>query len=419
MPSTGIFAPTLRHHAGRFWLITTDTNSKAEGQLLMTAEDAAGPWSDPIYVPVVGIDPDITWAGDRCYVSWAQWDSDAGESGIWQVQIDDQTGALLEAPHHLWSGTGLAYPEGPHLYLVEDWWYLMIAEGGTEHGHGVSIARARDVRGPFDPAANNPIFSHRSLDLSVQNTGHADLIQLPGGGWAAVYLGVRLSGTTPYYHLNGRETFLAGIEWIDGWPRFVEDHYEVAEIDRSFVDEFEVDELAPRWVSVLGHESGRHRDGGELLLGADEHRGDSALLLTRVRDAHWAARAAARISGGTCRLVLRIDDKHWYGVNLTDSHAWAQLCIGGHDINFGLVPVSNRGIALLEARSVAPSGDLSHAPDVIELSITTAGERIVLCAVDGRYLSTEVAGGFTGRMLGIEAVAGQARVTNFEYTTES
>ncbi len=416
--STGIYAPTLRHHAERFWLITTDTNARPKGQMLITAEHASGPWSDPIYVPVTGIDPDIAWHGNECFVSWAQWNTEAGASGIWQVQIDDQTGALLETPRHIWSGTGLAYPEGPHLYQVVDWWYLMIAEGGTERGHAVSIARSRDIHGPFEPAPNNPIFSHRSLDLTVQNVGHADLIHLPDGGWAAVYLGVRLAGQTPYYHLNGRETFLAGIEWIDGWPRFVEDFYDVGESDHSFVDTFDQLELAPRWVAVLGHGSANDREGpGELLLGADGHVGDSPLLLTRARDTHWDARATVVASEAECRLLVRIDDQHWYALNLAGSRAWAQLCIGGHSVDLESVIVDASRV-MLEIRSIAPTSDLPHAADVIQFSVGTGAERVVLGTADGRYLSTEVAGGFTGRMIGLEAIKGQVRVTDFEYATE-
>ena len=412
-PSRGIFAPTLRHHDDLFWLIFTDMSSAVRGQLLMTAENATGPWSAPLDVPVTGIDPDIVWDDDACYVSWAQWDPELGPAGIWQAQIDDRTGALLESPRHLWSGTGLAYPEGPHLYRVGEWWYLLIAEGGTERGHSVSIARSGDIRGPFEAAPSNPIFSHRSLDVPVQNTGHADLIRLPDGDWAAVYLGVRVSGPTPYYHLNGRETFLAGIEWVDGWPRFLDEHYDVTERDHSFVDVFDLVELAPNWVTV----SGRTVDDGQLLLGASERVAESPLLLTRVRDQRWRARSIVRGSGGRVRLILRLDDTHWYAVTLSGSRVEAELCIGGHPSRLRSAAVSDEASVVLELRSLAPSAEHSLATDVIELSVTVDGARTVLGAVDGRYLSTEVAGGFTGRMVGLEALEGQVRVTEFQYTT--
>ncbi|MFM9597125.1 family 43 glycosylhydrolase, partial [Streptomyces scabiei] len=94
-------------------------------------------------------------------------------------------------------GSGLAHPEGPHLYRRGEWWYLLTAEGGTERGHAVCVARSRAVDGPFEAAPANPIFSRRSTGFPVQNTGHADLVERPDGSWAMVYLGVRPRGFTP------------------------------------------------------------------------------------------------------------------------------------------------------------------------------------------------------------------------------
>jgi hypothetical protein len=41
---------------------------------------------------------------------------------------------------------------------------------------------------------------------------------------------------------------------------------------------------------------------------------------------------------------------------------------------------------------------------------------VELARLDGRYVSTEVAGGFTGRLVGIYAASGVVRVDRFEYT---
>ena len=87
--------------------------------------------------------------------------------------------------------------EGPHLYRIGDYWYLMLAEGGTERGHSVTIARGPSPRGPFESCPRNPVFTHRSSDHPVQNVGHADLVETPDGDWAAVYLGARPRGSTP------------------------------------------------------------------------------------------------------------------------------------------------------------------------------------------------------------------------------
>jgi len=50
----------------------------------------------------------------------------------------------------------------------------------------------------------------------IQATGHADLIDDNDGNWWAVFLGYRQ--THQYFHHLGRETFLAPVKWVDGWP---------------------------------------------------------------------------------------------------------------------------------------------------------------------------------------------------------
>ena len=176
----------------------------------------------------LGIDPDIAWDSDgSCYLTWVGFGPGENESGIVQARLDPDAGRLLESPRKVWQGTGLAYPEGPHLYEAGGCWYLVLAEGGTERGHAVSVSRGSSPAGPFEPHPNNPILSHRSMAAPVQSVGHADLVETVDGDWAAVYLGVRPRGVVPGFHVLGRETYVAGISWDQGWPRFDEDRYQV------------------------------------------------------------------------------------------------------------------------------------------------------------------------------------------------
>ena len=209
-----------------------------QGQLIVSAEDPSGPWSEPVFVAgALGVDPDLAWDEQGvCHLTWSTF-GDA--SIILQAEIDSWTGVLLSEPQRLWSGTGLAAPEAPHVYLRDGWWYLLIAEGGTARGHAVSVARSRSITGPYEGNPANPIFTHRSTAEPVQSTGHADLVELPSGRWAAVYLGVRPRGFTPQFHVNGRETFLAAVRWEDKWPVFHEGHYQVPQADTTFIDEFD------------------------------------------------------------------------------------------------------------------------------------------------------------------------------------
>ncbi len=210
---SGIYAPTIRHHNGRFYMITTNCSSK--GNFIVTTDDPRGEWSDPIWVDLPGIDPDLFWDEDGTC-----WYSGAGNDGIVQCQINPDTGEKLSEPRMIWYGTGGRYPEAPHIYKKDGWYYLLIAEGGTEFGHGVTIARSRHVDGPYIGAPHNPILTHfkqATQKSQIQGVGHADIVQAHDGSWWMVCLGFRTQSGS--HHLMGRETFLAPVSWEKGaWP---------------------------------------------------------------------------------------------------------------------------------------------------------------------------------------------------------
>ena len=213
--SGGIYAPTVRFNDGTFYMVTTDTTGI--GNFYVTADDPAGEWSDPILVSQKGIDPSLFFDIDgKAYFSsnGLHW----GQTGIYQCEVDIRTGNRLSDSRLIWEGTGGKYPEAPHLYKKDGWYYLIIAEGGTEFGHMVSVARSETPWGPFHPCPWNPIFSHRSTWSPIQSTGHAEIFKDHLGGWWIVFLGVRHSGYPPMHHL-GRETYLSPVLWPQGkWP---------------------------------------------------------------------------------------------------------------------------------------------------------------------------------------------------------
>ena len=215
--SGGIYAPTLRHHGGRFWMVTT--NSGKRGNFLVHAERPEGPWSDPVWIDVGTFDPDLCW--DENGTCW-YCRSDEGER-IVQAPIDPYTGKLLAPLRTIWENAGFFGIEGPHLYHIGDWWYLLVAGGGgchTARGHLVAMARGRSPDGPFEPCPFNPVLSMRDRMFDViQATGHADLFQTADGRWWMVFLGWRnYGGLGREQHPLGRETFLSPVEWRDGWP---------------------------------------------------------------------------------------------------------------------------------------------------------------------------------------------------------
>ncbi|MFV0632898.1 family 43 glycosylhydrolase [Demequina sp.] len=410
----GVYAPTLRFHDGRFWMITTNVVGGDGGQMLVTTDDPRGEWSDPVSIPASpGIDPDIAWDVDGgCYVTWSG--TYEGHGAIMQVDVDPATGALLSEPRKLWSGTGMSHPEAPHLIRQGDDWYLLIAEGGTERGHSVSIARADNPRGPFDGCPANPILSHRSTPHPVQNTGHADLVETSEGEWAMVYLAVRPRGTTPGFHVNGRETFLAGVTWEDGWPVVNEGAFTVPAPATSFEDRFEGDRRDLRWISPsarLETFTAPHPQGG-LEISPSQTEPLPAFLAARCLDPYWTAQADVDPQAGTAELRVHSDGRHWYAVRASASAVQLVARIGDLETVVTSIERAAGGPLTLRAAAVEAT---TAGPDDLAFWVIDGGEETSLGRLDGRYLSTEVAGGFTGRVWGVRAIDAPVRVLRMTY----
>lgn len=223
MLSGGIFAPTIRYHDGIYYMITTNMSLGAKN-FVVTATDPGGPWSDiHIIDGADGIDPSLFFDDDgKVYYTGTTRarEDDADCQAIWCSEIDVKEFKLVGERKILWKGAlvGAASPEGPHIYKKDGWYYLMIAEGGTEHMHAVTISRSREVMGKYEGYPGNPILTHRHLGkmYPICNVGHADLVELQDGSWYMVMLASRLMDG--YHKILGRETFMVPVIWEDGWP---------------------------------------------------------------------------------------------------------------------------------------------------------------------------------------------------------
>lgn len=219
-------APTLRYHNGLFYIINTNYSDK--GNYIVTAENPAGPWSNPHWLTdVPGIDASIFFDHDgRAYIigTGDVWDNGTGvkERGIWLASYDIENFCLAGEPVTIFNSALRigASPESPHLYHIGDYYYLVIAEGGTEHYHAVMVARSRELFGFYEGNPANPVMTHRHMGFQcpIINVGHADLVDLPDGSWYAVMLASRLiDGECKNL---GRETFICPVVWERDWPLF-------------------------------------------------------------------------------------------------------------------------------------------------------------------------------------------------------
>ena len=221
----GIHAPTIRYNKGVYYIISTNVYYDAEKKkadmvnFIITANNPAGPWSDPIHIEgAPGIDPDLFFDdnGKVWYVGNQMPENPSfdGEGEIWLQQLDLSEFSLIGERHLLWRGAcGGVWAEGPHMYKKDGKYYLIIAEGGTSFNHAVMAAMSENIEGPYISNPRNPILTsrHLSYDNWVNSTGHGDIVELDDGRYYMVILGIR-------NEINrgsnmGRETFIAPLSW--------------------------------------------------------------------------------------------------------------------------------------------------------------------------------------------------------------
>lgn len=230
--SRGLFAPAIEYNNGTFYIVCTEVSKL--GNFVITTKDPKGPWSNPVKIPQVnGIDPSLFFDDNgKSYIVYNS--IPPGNKSLWNghrtIRMYEFDAANLKVigEENLLVNGGVdtskhpVWIEGPHIYKKDGWYYLMCAEGGTGYNHSEVIFRSKQVEGPYVPWDKNPILTQRHLDPERQNpittTGHADIVEDKDGNWWGIFLGCR-----PYegdYYNTGRETFLAPVKWVDGWPTF-------------------------------------------------------------------------------------------------------------------------------------------------------------------------------------------------------
>lgn len=243
-PSGGVWAPSLSYADGKFWLIYTNVRTCGRGVpfkdlsiFLTTATHILGPWSDPVPLNAVGFDPSLFHDDDgRKWLVNMAWDHRKGRhrfAGIVAQELDATSLALVGEQRTLLEKPGVLI-EGPNLYKQYGWYYLMLAEGGTGWNHGISMARARHILGPYELDPQPAVLTSRDEESQpLQKSGHGELVQTPAGEWLLVHLASRpIVSSGERRCMLGRETCLQRVTWSDdGWLRLAQGgHHPAVEI---------------------------------------------------------------------------------------------------------------------------------------------------------------------------------------------
>lgn len=417
----GIYAPTIRYNDGTYYMITTNTSDR--GNFLVYTDNPNGEWSDPVWIKQGGIDPSLYFEDGHCYMV------SNPDGAIWLCEINPKTGEMLTESKRLWAGTGGRFPEGPHIYKRDGWYYLMISEGGTEYGHKVTIARSRNIEGPYESNPANPILTHINQNAQnnpIQGVGHADMVQAHDGSWWLVCLGFRTQNGQ--HHVLGRETFLAPVSWDkEGWPvvnvdgTINIDMKDVKTLPQTTIKnspdwDFNNPELGVEWnwigIPVKENYSLTENKGFLRIKGSDKKLDDYGVSPTfvgrRQEDINFQATTRMKAKGnGNVGMTAYLCPSAHYDLYVTDGQLKLRYRLNDLCHVEDICKVTDDFIYLR----------IKGSDEIYSLMYSTDGTHYSEAGhMNTRYLSTETNGGFTGVYIGLFAEGdAQADYDNFKY----
>ncbi|MBQ9263511.1 MAG: glycoside hydrolase family 43 protein [Clostridia bacterium] len=460
--SEGLWAATIRYHDGKFYIVNTlDVNGRTNRyNFIVTAEDPAGPWSEATIIQGAdGIDPSLYF-------------DEEGRVWFCSNHIPDQLAfpshkqiILRELDPDTFQFTGPEYVvfdavtdhslfmEAPHIYRIDGWYYLITAEGGTQTNHCVNMYRSRHLTGSYEPCPHNPIVTNRGVKMvngtGIAVTGHGDLVQTQLGEWYMVVLGIRpyekriedyerfqprMWIRTPDRNKSaqfnlGRETFLVPIAWEeDGWPVIDNENGLVNASERrpqlpwhreayqSRVDNFEMEKLDLCWLMQRPPEKPFHsltaRPGFlrlRMLPGLAEEKATSAAILRRQQHNDFQVAAAMeftpRAEGEEAGILVTQNER--FSFLLVKERKAGRNCIACYQIINGqrhLLAAENAPEGRMYLFVEGQTGQYSFYYGAQEREM-----KALMLNADGSYLSTLVADGYVGVLLGMYASNGRVK----------
>ena len=442
--SDGVWAPTIRHHGGVFYVTCTIARDRRGWiNFVATADDPSGPWSNIVVLDAEGIDPSLFFDDDgRAWYSAARdaKDQSVARAELWVREFDPSSLSLIGPEHVMWNGAMRgAWVEAPHIQKRDGKYWLIAAEGGTERNHAITAAVSSSVTGPYISDPRSPLLTHRFLDPDgpIQSVGHADLVDLADGRVFAVLLATRpIDGT----HTLGRETFLTDVAWSDAGPVFspatgtVEPVFnpplaeDAPPVRRGAREDFRAG-VPSGWVSLrepLAAGPATGPDGLTLVASSIPlgSTGTPALLLRPQQHVRFRAETEVHLvqtmRPGFAGLVVFQNQSRWAELRIVQSGSEVTAALASFDGDeHESGPVSLAPSPLAQLRVTGDRLSYDFAASTNGTSWTSIG------SIPRAWFSTEAAGGFVGVHLGLHAGVRAAEASTtvrfgwFEYEGEA
>lgn len=444
--SAGIYAPSIKYNANNetFYMITTQFAGDINNMVVKTKDPFQG-WSEVYKLEFNGIDPSLFFDDNgKAYVVH----NDAPDRGkelynghrvikIWEYDVENDQVIAGTDKIIVDGGVDISrkpiWIEAPHIYKKNGIYYLMCAEGGTGDWHSEVIFTSENPMGPYVPAPNNPILSQRYLNSNRANkvdwAGHADLVEGTDGKHYGVFLAIRPNEKGLVN--TGRETFILPVDWSGKYPVFenglvpmepklkmpkgVENKTGTEGFfpngNFTFTDNFTAPKLDYRWIGMRGPREDfitTSKNGLNIKPFAVSIKAVAPVsaLFQRQQHQHFTATTTMKftpkseneLAGLTCYQSERFN--YVFGITKKDKDFYI-LLEKTEKGQSKIIASAKIDVKMPVQMQVTAKGDeykFNYSVDGV--NFTNLGG-----IVSGDILSTNVAGGFTGSLIGLYATS--------------
>ena len=444
--SAGIYAPSIKYNANNetFYMITTQFAGDINNMVVKTKDPFQG-WSEVYKLKFNGIDPSLFFDDNgKAYVVH----NDAPDRGkelynghrvikIWEYDVENDQVIAGTDKIIVDGGVDISrkpiWIEAPHIYKKNGIYYLMCAEGGTGDWHSEVIFTSENPMGPYVPAPNNPILSQRYLNSNRANkvdwAGHADLVEGTDGKHYGVFLAIRPNEKGLVN--TGRETFILPVDWSGKYPVFenglvpmepklkmpkgVENKTGTEGFfpngNFTFTDNFTAPKLDYRWIGMRGPREDfitTSKNGLNIKPFAVSIKAVAPVsaLFQRQQHQHFTATTTMKftpkseneLAGLTCYQSERFN--YVFGITKKDRDFYILLekTEKGQSKIIASAKIDVKMPVQLQVTAKGDEYKFNYSVDGV--NFTNLGG-----TVSGDILSTNVAGGFTGSLIGLYATS--------------